>query len=299
MNKTSRSFLFAAAASGALLASSAATAIGAPHARVATTSSPQLTVKMSGKHSLDVTVPKRLTAGRVNVKLVAGKGEQAFDVLRLRGSYTINDFGDDLAEFNASEQQGQPTPDALKAFNRLVRHTVFCGGLDSGTGHKTVTGNIALPTAATYYVVNDSQGPDLDAPVVKLHVTASATRRPAPSADVVQKATNKKRFHGPTNLPASGSVKFDNAATNSPHQMFLQHVKTGTTRKQMIKALESNGPGPFRAGGVGVDVANPGHSVTVDYTLPAGDYAELCFFPDLQTGMPHAFMGMVRIVHLS
>jgi hypothetical protein len=33
--------------------------------------------------------------------------------------------------------------------------------------------------------------------------------------------------------------------------------------------------------------------------LPAGDYAEVCFFPDLETGMPHAFMGMVRIVHLS
>jgi hypothetical protein len=33
--------------------------------------------------------------------------------------------------------------------------------------------------------------------------------------------------------------------------------------------------------------------------LPAGDYAEMCFFPDLKTGMPHAMMGMVRIVHLS
>jgi len=24
----------------------------------------------------------------------------------------------------------------------------------------------------------------------------------------------------------------------------------------------------------------------------------MCFFPDLKTGMPHAAMGMVRIVHL-
>jgi hypothetical protein len=32
--------------------------------------------------------------------------------------------------------------------------------------------------------------------------------------------------------------------------------------------------------------------------LPPGTYAVMCFFPDPKTGDPHAFMGMVRIVHL-
>jgi len=49
---------------------------------------------------------------------------------------------------------------------------------------------------------------------------------------------------------------------------------------------------------VDTDVLSPGQSQTLTYTLPKGTYAEMCFFPDLKTGMPHAAMGMVRIVHL-
>ena len=103
------------------------------------------------------------------------------------------------------------------------------------------------------------------------------------------------------NLPAKGTIEFYNKATNSPHFLFLMHVKKGTTRKTMIKALQSGpgqGPNIFRNGSLGTDVIFTGHSQTLTYDLPAGDYAEVCFFPDLKTGMPHAFMGMVRIVHL-
>jgi hypothetical protein len=81
--------------------------------------------------------------------------------------------------------------------------------------------------------------------------------------------------------------------------MAMIHVKDGTTRKQVIKALQSPGPPPFEHGSVGADIVSPGHSMTLSYSLPAGRYAVLCFFPDLKTGMPHAFMGMVGIVHLS
>ena len=147
----------------------------------------------------------------------------------------------------------------------------------------------------TYYIINLS--PNVAKPV-KLHVTAKAGTRTAPAVSAVEVATNAKRFKGPVNLPASGTIEFHNNATNSPHFMFLQHVKKGTTRKQVIKSLQSNGGGPELPGAAGTDVLFMGHAQTLTYNLPAGDYAELCFFPDLKTGMPHAFMGMVRIVHL-
>ena len=39
--------------------------------------------------------------------------------------------------------------------------------------------------------------------------------------------------------------------------------------------------------------------MTVTYHLTKGEYVLLCFMPDPKTGMPHAFMGMIGIVHLT
>jgi hypothetical protein len=47
-------------------------------------------------------------------------------------------------------------------------------------------------------------------------------------------------------------------------------------------------------------VISPGRSMTVDYDLPPGQYVLLCFMPDPKMhGMPHALMGMIKMVHLS
>jgi hypothetical protein len=40
-----------------------------------------------------------------------------------------------------------------------------------------------------------------------------------------------------------------------------------------------------------------GHAMVLHTHIPAGEYALMCFFADPETGMPHAFMGMVKIVH--
>ena len=39
--------------------------------------------------------------------------------------------------------------------------------------------------------------------------------------------------------------------------------------------------------------------MTLDYKLPAGQYFMTCFFPDPKMkGMPHAFMGMTKMLHV-
>jgi hypothetical protein len=153
-----------------------------------------------------------------------------------------------------------------------------------------------------YLLVNDENGP---APhPFKIKVTPKAGNRAAPNSTAFVKAITAKRFRGSTVLPAKGTVTFHNASTQSPHFLILQHLNKGATRKQVITALRSNGPptgpGPFNKDNANADtdVVGMGHTVTLTYNLPAGTYAEMCFFPDLQTGMPHALMGMVRIVHL-
>jgi len=60
------------------------------------------------------------------------------------------------------------------------------------------------------------------------------------------------------------------------------------------------GPPPFATGGPsgGSDVESPGVSLQLTYNLPAGTYVLLCFVADDQTGMPHAMMGMHKVVVL-
>ncbi|HVU61497.1 MAG TPA: hypothetical protein VHA79_14980 [Mycobacteriales bacterium] len=292
-------FAITAAATGALIATSGAPALGASHAKSARATPPLLSVTMSKGAGMKVTGPRTFSAGRLSLTLVAKKGEQEFAIMRLHKGYTLAHLKSDFATYGQAEDN--PTPAALKALNRIVRRTTFFGGLDSGSGHTTVSGSVVLPKAGTYYLLDDANGPGQGGKLA-LHVTAKSENRiaPEPAAHVI--AVNAKRFRGSVDLPASGTIEFTNKASNSPHFLFLMHVKKGTTRKQAIKGVQSppgKGPNIFRDGAVGTDVLHMGKSQTITYTLPAGDYAEVCFFPDLETGMPHAFMGMVRIVHLS
>ncbi|MGN6474720.1 MAG: hypothetical protein ACTHK4_13870 [Mycobacteriales bacterium] len=294
MNLAQKSLTVAAAA--ALLAAGGAPALGTTHAKSTLIATPTLSVTASKGGTFNLTGPRTFSAGRVNISLKAIKGEQEFAIARLHKGYTLADLKRDFATYGQSQQN--PTPQGLKALNRIVRRTTFVGGLDTGTGHNSVSGSVLMSKAGTYYLFNDANGPG-SADVIKLHVTAKAGTRTAPAIVAVERAITAKRFRGPTHLPASGTIEFKNDSTNSPHFMFLQHVKKGTTRKQVIESFKSNGPGPEEKGAAGTDVVFMGHAMTLTYHLPPGDYAQMCFFPDLKTGMPHAFMGMVRIVHLS
>ncbi len=287
----------AAAATAGLLAAGGAPALGSPHARAALISTPKLVIHETSS-TITVKGPHRFSAGRVSVTLIAHKGEQEVGFFRLHKGYTYADAKRDFAAFFSSQT---PTPAGIKALNRVVRHVTLYGGFDTGTGHKTVSGSVVLPRAGTYLVINDDQGPG-SVPPVRLHVTKRVGNRVTPTSSATVKAITAKRFRGATTLPAAGTITFKNESTNSPHFLALQHVKAGTTRKQVIAALNSgpggSGPNPFENGTAGTDALGMGQSQTLTYKLPAGTYAEMCFFPDLQTGMPHALMGMVRIVHL-
>ncbi|HVY11809.1 MAG TPA: hypothetical protein VHB18_16845 [Mycobacteriales bacterium] len=300
MHVSKRSAALAAAAAGAVVAVTALPALGTAQAKAAHLSTPHLTVTADKSGTFDLKGPRHFSAGRVDLTLHAKKGEQEIAIMRLHSGYTLDNLKSDFGTFGQS--QDAPSPDGIAALNNIVKHTTFYGGLDSGAGHTTVNGSVVLPKAGTYYLLNDENGPGADQ-AIKLHVSPRAGSRTAPSVDAKVTATNAKRFGGAVNLPAKGTIEFTNKATNSPHFLFLMHVKKGTTRKVMVKALQSppgqpGGPNIFRDGSVGTDVLFMGHSQTLTYDLPAGTYAEVCFFPDLKTGMPHALMGMVRMVHL-
>jgi hypothetical protein len=113
--------------------------------------------------------------------------------------------------------------------------------------------------------------------------------------------TSADRFVGPKTLPADGSVMVRNVS-DTIHFMSISPVQPGTTDQQ-IQAYYDSGvqtPPPFALNGptVGLDVLSPGNHATINYDLPKGTYVLQCFIADDVTGMPHAIMGMHKVVIL-
>jgi hypothetical protein len=113
--------------------------------------------------------------------------------------------------------------------------------------------------------------------------------------------TSADRFVVNGHLPAKGSVLVKNVA-DTIHFMQIQPVKPGTTDAQVQAYFDSGvqTPPPFvlNGPGAGVDVLSPGHQLVLSYNLPKGTYVLLCFVADDMTGMPHALMGMHKVVKL-
>ena len=96
-------------------------------------------------------------------------------------------------------------------------------------------------------------------------------------------------------------VKFANQA-DQPHFLVIQRVKDSTTNAKVRKFINSGGQGNpswVLKASTESGVVSPGKSQLFRYDLPAGKYLVACFWPDYFTGMPHAFMGMWKLVTLS
>jgi hypothetical protein len=271
--------------------------IAAPHASSAGSVLPTITVHAS-KHGFKVSGPSKFSAGRVGLVLTSKGRENTVEIASVKKGYSVKKARADIKAFftkAGSGPHGSTPKSALKHLNRMINNVNFYGGLDAVPG-QTERGSMVLPKAGKYFVINDTKLPKS---VETLKVSGPAISRPAPKSSGTQTAVTKRRFKGPKTLPSKGTITFKNKSTESPHFLDLQHVKKGTTKKQVLKALESKpgqGPNIIRKGQAATDVLGEGNSQTLSYTLPKGTYAELCFFPDPKTGMPHALMGMIRIV---
>lgn len=285
----------AAVAAGLILASGPG-AQAAPQR--ASTGAPTLHLALTD-HGFYVDGPRTFPAGLVHVRLedAKAKGDATIAVVGLSGGHTWQDFRSGLKV--AFENLFAPHGDkkkGLKALNAVLAYTTGYGGLGAHAG-EIREGTMLLSAPDTQYILYDDSGNLPNRPKLLTTTTAAGAQTlPASSATVI--AQTNRRFGGDNVLPHNGTITFENKSTESPHFLVLQQVKDGTTRKQVIAGLQSNGPGPFLQHEQDVDVVTNGHAINVHVQLPVGTYAEMCFFPDPQTGMPHALMGMVRIVHL-
>ncbi|MBV9292649.1 MAG: hypothetical protein JO222_09380 [Frankiales bacterium] len=279
-------------AMGGLVVTGVPAAIAAPHTAPGTT----ITVAIT-RHNVYVDGPTTFPAGRLNVTLDSGRKNGAtYAVVGFKTGYTFHDFRHDLgiAFQNLFAPNGN-TKKGLKYLNKAINHSSGYGGYHAdGLGESKST---LLLTTPGQYTLFDNSG-NLPKRPVTLTVTAPVGPQTLAKAPTVIAKTNR-RFAGPKVLPRKGIIGFRNNSTESPHFLILQHIKEGTTKKQIRQGLQSNSqPSWLLPESTETDVVSHGNEIRIHVNLPKGEYVEMCFFPDPQTGMPHALMGMFRIVHL-
>ena len=236
------------------------------------------------KKSIKVTGAAGLRAGRVRLS-VTGNGPVEF--VRFTSGYDIADFVADVNTFGAKND--------VKALKRALAHTDIIGGLSGGT-----TGTIVFPRAGAYTPISLGGRGVVTGKTLVVRGPSRSSKAPRTDGTIIGK--NGPSWGGSSTLPMKGRFLFKNRA-DEPHFVILQQVAEGTTTDQVLEALQSEEEGPpppwFLPAGMETGTLSPGHSMTVDYDLPAGQYVVMCFFPDPKMGgMPHALMGMLEMIHL-
>lgn len=229
-----------------------------------------------------------LRAGRVRMSVA---GASTVEIARFARGYGIEKFASDVER---AFLKGD-----MKALRRSIANTTILGGF--APGH---TGTIVLPRAGRYtaFAIGDPETGVIAGPTFRV---GPKKKRPMPDVDGRIIAKRGLSWGGSSHLPAAGTFLFKNKRTAGvPHFVVMQQVEEGTTVDQVLEFLQSGegqGPPPswLMRGAMDTGTLSPGRSMTVDYDLPPGQYAVLCFFPDPKMdGMPHAMMGMIEMIHL-
>jgi hypothetical protein len=243
---------------------------------------PTRIVRMVNGH-INIDGGNTLHAGRINFKVVTGQGTHVLQILRLHRGYTLQDLGPDF---------GRAFSGDTDAIRRLDEKVTWRGGAQAKP-HKP--GFFTVTLGRGHFFMLDQNGPGL----TPFRVVGDPVQRPGVPHQSKITAFSYGFESEPETIPADGTLYFFNQS-DQPHFLVMQHVKEGTTRKQVKHGLRTNGrPSWVLPGGNSAGVVSPYFGQTLQYDLPPGKYVIMCFWPAIDTGMPHAFMGMFKFIHLA
>jgi hypothetical protein len=240
-----------------------------------------VTVTMTA-HSMRLSTDS-IRAGNTVFKAVSGDGkDHELQIVRLHRGYSPQQFGADVGKAFGGD---------AAAVRRVDSRVTFRGGAET---HER-PGYMSVPlNAHTFYLL------DIDGNSVrKLTVTGKFQQRPRPGGHQMI-AAYSYGFGVDGALPHRGWIHERNTA-DQPHFFVFNQVKAGTTAPEVRRYFKSGAQGApsfaLRANiSSGVISPNTGQKFYMD--LPAGRYLVACFWPDAQTGMPHALMGMWKLITL-
>jgi hypothetical protein len=247
---------------------------------------PQLTATLT-KKTIRVKGPDRLRPGRVRF---AVKGAGIVEFVTFDKGYDVADFTRDVNRFGAKND--------TKALKRAIRNATIIGGFSGGN-----SGTIVFPRPGAYTPFAIGQRGVVTGKTLVVRGPARSSSVPRTDGRILAK--RGLAWGGASTLPADGRFLFKNRRNaGQPHFAVLQQVAAGTTTDQVLQFLQSGEQGPppswVLPGSLETGSLSPGRSMTVNYDLPPGQYVLMCFFPDPEMdGMPHAFMGMLRMINLT
>lgn len=273
------------ATSGLLTAPASATAAPGAAADLSVHGVPTVVATMTKKH-IRLSVGNHMRAGRVMFKVVAGDHHgHELQLLRLHHGYTAR---------QAQADFGKAFRGNVAAVNRVDDHITFLGGAPARPGQP---GWFSVNLHANRLMVVDQNGPA--ATVLRVH--GKPASRPTVPHDSRITALSYGFDLSSATIPAAGWTLVSNHS-DQPHFVVMNRVKPGTTRKMVRDYFNSGSqkqpPWALRAS-TDTGVISPYRTQTFHYDLPAGRYLIMCFWPDDETGMPHAYMGMWHFVTLS
>lgn len=224
-------------------------------------------------------------AGLVKFRVVAPSGDHELQLIRLHKGYSQSQFFTDINR----ALQGK-----VHAVRQVDRRVSWAGGAEATKNHP---GRFAVTLTPGTWIVGDQNG----TAITTLTVTGAVQPRGGIATSSTIIGTGGDRFRAPKSAPHNGWTLFKDTS-DEPHFLALQRVKPGTTRHMITHYFKHGNPNsePSFAmpGGTSSAVISGGTQMLFHYNLPRGRYAMLCFWPSDETGMPHAMMGMYRLINL-
>lgn len=224
-------------------------------------------------------------AGQITFRVVSRKGDHELQIVRLRNGYTVAEAGGDF---------GRAFGGDTAAIRRLDHGVDFRGGAEATPRHP---GEVTVSLRAGRYLAFDQNSNSNEPTPLTVHGTNAQRRAPHVSSRI---GVFSYGFETARTLPRSGRTLIHNTS-DQPHFVVFQRIKESTTRAQVKKTFSSMSeakPSWALRPSTSSGVISPNRGERFAYDLPAGKYLIACFWPDRDTGMPHAFMGMWRIIHL-
>jgi hypothetical protein len=250
----------------------------------ASTSLKSVTITMNAK-SITLSSGSSLHAGRYIFKVVEPNGDDSIQLVTLARGYSVAQAKSDINSAFGGK---------VSAVRTIDKKIHWFGGVEASTRHPGYFAETLY--AGTYYLTE--QGGNA---ITTLHVYGTP---PGGQGWVNQTSTlgavKPNRFAVPATIARTGWTMFRNTAAE-PHFIEFQQVKPETTYREVLAALKSNAQTPpswALPGSYGTAVISPNTQMLFHYSLPAGKYVMMCFWPDDETGMPHAVMGMYKFITL-
>jgi len=257
----------------------APTADAPPAAPAAAT--PEILTVTASDYKFDA--PDQIPAGLVTIRLTnRGPSPHHVQLLRLGEGKTV-------ADFQAAVQKGGMPTWALPAGGP---NPPPVGG----------TSEVRMPLEAGEYVMvcflPDTAGvPHMAQGLMRPLLVTPATEATASTADTtsdVEMTLVDYDFKLSAPLTAGHHVIRVTNGAKQPHELVFVRLEPGKTPEDLARWGEHQvGPAPGTLHG-GISGIMPGTVAYVAVDLPAGDYALLCFVPDMKDGKAHYVHGMKK-----